>query len=248
MGNYNSQYESYYSNMVNRRKSYNYGINNKDKFKVKGNFFIKRLQRELIGIFILFISILFCKIISTPQTVYAYNYSKDILNKNFDYSSAINNIKNIDLKNLESKVSDWIDGAKTKIFGGKTIKEKLKTDFRVPVENAMNITKDKDIKDGVDIFAESGTEILAVFDGKVKECGEDNKLGKYIVIDHGSGIETKYAKLNEISFKKGDIITKGEVLGKVQSPSDGLSSFLHFELTYMGESLNPEDYLNLSRK
>lgn len=248
MGNYNSQYESYYSNMVNKRKNYNFGNNNKDNFKLDGKYFIRRLQRDLIGIFILLIFVLFCKIISTPQTTYVFNYSKSILNTNFDYLSTVNNIKSLDFKSLESKVSDWIDGAKTKIIGGKTLKEKLKTDFRIPVENAIDITKDKDLKEGVDISVQRDSEILAVFGGKVKECGDDNKLGKYIIIDHGSGIETKYTKLKEITFKKGEIITKGEVIGKVIESNNGLSSFLHFELSYMGESLNPQDYLSFSKQ
>jgi murein DD-endopeptidase MepM/ murein hydrolase activator NlpD len=248
MGNYNSQYESYYSSMVNRRKNYNYGLNKKNNFKLDGNFFMRRLQRDLIGIFILFAFVLFCKMISTPQTVYAYNYSRSYLSKSFDYESAINNLKNLDIKGLESKVYDWIDRAKTKVTGGKTLKEKLKTDFRIPVENATNITKDKVLKDGIDISVQSDTEILAVFGGKVKDCGVDNKAGKYIIIDHGSGIESKYTKLNDIILKKGDVITKGQVLGKVEESSNKLSSFLHFELSYMGESLNPEDYLSFSKK
>lgn len=247
MGNYNSQYESYYGSMVNKRKNYN-GLNKKNKFIFDGNFFIKRFQRDLIGIFILFSFVLLCKIISTSETVYAYNYSKSILNKSFDYEAVIKSLKTLDINSLENKVSDLLDTAKTKITGGKTFKEKLKTEFIAPVENASNITKDTILKDGVDISLQSGTEIFAVFEGKVKELGEDTKNGKYIIIDHGSGIETKYSKLNEISFKKGDTITKGQVLGKVEATDKNETPFLHFELSYMGESLNPQDYLSFWNK
>lgn len=249
MGSYNSQYESYYRGMVNKRRNDNYGINKKSKFILNGNFLLRRLQRDLIGIFILFLFVLFCKVIQIPQTVYAYNYSKSILNTSFDYKAAIKNIGNLDMKNLEEKVSDWLDTAKTKITGGKTLKEKLKTDFIAPVEETSNISKDKVLKDGIDIFVEKDAEVFAVFGGKVKELGEDENNGKFIIIDHGSGIETKYSKLNEVTFKKGDMITKGQVLGKVEaSTKNASSSFLHFELSYMGESLNPEDYLNFSNK
>jgi murein DD-endopeptidase MepM/ murein hydrolase activator NlpD len=243
MGNYNSQYESYYGSMVNKRKSYK-GLNKKSKFIVDGSFFIKRLQRDLIGIFILFMFVILCKTISTSQTVYAYNYSKAILNRSFDYETAINRLKTLDINSLESKFSDFLDTAKTKIIGGKTLKERIKTDFIAPVENTSSIKKDTILKDGVDISLNSGAEIFAVFEGKVKDIGEDTKNGKYIIIDHGSGIETKYSKLNEISFKKGDAITKGQVLGKVEEANKNETPFLHFELSYMGESLNPEDYLS----
>lgn len=244
MGNYNSQYESYYSSMVNKRKKYNYGINHRESFKIDGNFFIKRAVRDLIGVFILFVFVLGCKLISTPQTTVAYNYSKSILEQNFDYKTAINAIKNMNAKGIENKITDWIDTTKTKIIGGKTLKERLKADFIIPVEGVINVSKDNQLKDGIDISAKAGTEILASFDGKVKECGEDNKQGKYIIIDHGGGIETKYTKLSDITLKKGDGIKKGEVIGKVEGTSSELASYLHFELSYMGESLNPEDYLN----
>jgi len=249
MGNYSSQYESYYSGMVNRRKNNNYGINKKNRFTLDGNFFIKRLQRDLFGVFVLFLFVLICKTIQVPQTTYAYSYSKSLLNKSFDYEAVLISLKKLDMKTIETNVSDWLDTAKTKITGGKTMKEKLKTDFTSPVEGTFNITKDKVLKDGIDISVQSGTEIFSVYGGKIKETGEDTKNGKYIIIDHGSGIETKYGKLKEIAFKNGDIITKGQVIGRiVASNNNAAASFLHFELSYMGDSLNPEDYLNLSNK
>ncbi|MFL0267792.1 M23 family metallopeptidase [Candidatus Clostridium radicumherbarum] len=246
MGSYNSQYESYYNGMVNRRKNNSYGFNKKNKFILDGNFFLKRLQRDLIGVFVLFILVLACKIVHTSQTTYAYSYSKSLINSSFDYEAALSNVKNLDMKVLETKVSDWMDTAKTKITGGKTIKETLKSDYMSPVAGTLAISKDKVLKDGIDISVPSGTEIFSVYGGKIKEIGEDAKNGKYIIIDHGSGIETKYSKLNQIAFKNGDSITKGQVIGKIAALNNTASSFLHFELSYMGESLNPEEYLNLT--
>lgn len=246
MGSYNSQYESYYNGMVNRRKNSSYGFNKKNKFVLDGNFLLKRLQRDLIGVFALLLLVLVCKIVHTPQTTYAYSYTKTLLNNSFNYETTLSNIKNLDMKGLETKVSDWMDTAKTKITGGKTIKETLKTDYMSPVAGILTISKDKVLKDGIDISVPSGTEIFSVYGGKIKETGEDSKNGKYIIIDHGSGIETKYSKLNQIAFKNGESISKGQVIGKIAAANNTASSFLHFELSYMGESLNPEDYLNLT--
>lgn len=63
------------------------------------------------------------------------------------------------------------------------------------------------------------------------------------MIDHGEGIETKYGHLNLLSVKKGIEVKKGEVIGKSGNTGKSTGPHLHFELLYMGESKNPEDYI-----
>lgn len=248
MGNYNAQYESYYGNMINRRRNYNYGSGKQESFKLDKDFFIRRMFRDLIGVCALSIFILSIKIVSTPQTVLAYNYSKSIVNENFDYKSALSSIRGLDAKGLENKITDWIDNTKSKITGGKTLKEKLKSDFIIPVAGNVNTSSSKTIKDGIDIAASRAADVLSVYEGRVKEIGQDSKLGKYVVIDHGSGIETEYANLSDIACKEGDSLKKGQVIGKaVSNTGTNLSSF-HFQLSYMGESLNPIEYLSFGTK
>jgi murein DD-endopeptidase MepM/ murein hydrolase activator NlpD len=257
MGSYNSQYENYYSSLVNKRKSYGgYSYNKNTSSKFNGNFVLKRLTRELIGVFILFLFVIGCKTIVTPETTSTYKYFKEVLNKNYDYKLILSNIQNMDVKTAEEKTMDWMENIKSKITGGKTLKDKLKTNFLLPVEGnivsafgeASSINKnEKEVNQGINIDVKDGQEVISPYEGKVKDCGENNELGKFIVIDHGSGIETKYGHLSDIVVKKDSMLKKGEVIGKAGNNGKPSVPGLYFELLYMGENKNPEEYLSFNK-
>lgn len=259
MGNYNSQYESYYNTLVNKRKNYgnySYGLGNNHKFGINNNFILKRLTRDLIGVFILFVFVIGCKLVVTPQTKAVYDYAKKMLNINFDYNKAIITIKNLDTKNFEEKVTNWLEDVKSKIVGGKTIKEQIQENFILPVEGTIissfgekidSANNENKFNEGINIEAKIGTEVVCPFNGEVKDCGEEAALGKYILIDHGNGIETKYGNLSEVLVKNGEQLNKGVVIGKIGNSGKVTVPYLYFELMYMGENKNPEEYLNFNK-
>jgi murein DD-endopeptidase MepM/ murein hydrolase activator NlpD len=256
MGSYNSQYESYYSSMVNKRRNYG-GYNYSSKksnvvFRFDRNFVIRRLTQELIGVFILFTFVITCKLIVTPETKAAYNYSKEVLNTNYEVAKIVTTFKEFDYKNVETKVIEGLESLMIKISGGKSIKDEINMDYIAPITDNIILgfgetTKDlsgAEVKhEGIDIAASEGTEVVCPSKGKVKSTGQDEKSGKYIVIDHGNGIETKLANLSEVLVGSGDSIEKGQVIGKSGSAGNSASAHLHFELLYMGESKNPEEYI-----
>jgi murein DD-endopeptidase MepM/ murein hydrolase activator NlpD len=252
MGSYNSQYESYYSTLINKRKNnggYRNGGYRSNSFKLDGNFFFKRLIRDLIGVFILFVFVITCKFIITPQTEAAYKYSKEVLNKSYDYTVILNSIKNFDIMDVEEKTMDWMENIKVKLTGGQTLKDKLKDSFILPAEGAIidTTTSEKKGNGGIDIDVKEGTEVVCSYEGKVKDFGEDIQLGKYIVINHGEGIETKYAHLSEILVKQEAAIKKGDIIAKSGCTGDTTTPSLHFELLYMGENKDPQDYLSFAK-
>ncbi|SKA75337.1 Peptidase family M23 [Clostridium sp. USBA 49] len=260
MGNYNSQYESYYSSLINKKKKkdyYNYKSNDSSIFKFDKNYIFKRLVRELIGVFILFIFVISCKTLVTPKTKEIYSYSKKIVNENLNYNSVLASAKTINLKSIEEKSINWIENIKTKLTGEKIIKNKINNEFILPVEGSIiskfgeeitNLNGEKKVHEGIDISINNNSEIICPYEGKVKSIGEDKSLGKYIIIDHGNGIETKYGALGDILVKNEELLSKGTVIGKSGSNNESKSPHLHFELMYMGENKNPEEYINFSQK
>ncbi|MBL4935212.1 M23 family metallopeptidase [Clostridium sp. YIM B02515] len=246
MGNYNSQYENYYSSLVKKKsyRGYNYANGGRGELNTYGNYFLKRLFRDLIGVFILFIFIIICKLVVTPQTTLIYNYSKTVVNKNYDYNTMINNIKTLDLKKLEDSSTDFLENVKTKLTGIKPLKDRLKNEFQIPVEGNIISSFSNKSNSGIDIGAKNGTEVISPSEGKIKDLGENEQLGKYIVIDHGKGIETKYSSLSEVFIKKDDVIQKGQVIAKTGDVPKSGTPHLHFEVLYMGENKNPEDYIS----
>ncbi|MBZ9688236.1 endopeptidase [Clostridium estertheticum] len=100
MGNYNTQYQSYYNNLAKKQRgTNNFSSESMGQSRI-WDFYIKRLTRELIGVLILFMLVIMCKVVVTTKTQYAYNYSKNVLNKKYDYSILINKAKGFKIKDI----------------------------------------------------------------------------------------------------------------------------------------------------
>jgi murein DD-endopeptidase MepM/ murein hydrolase activator NlpD len=96
---------------------------------------------------------------------------------------------------------------------------------------------------GIDISSFEGDDILATADGTVKETGEDPQLGRYLVLDHGQGIETLYAHCSSVTCERGQQIKQGDVIAKVGSTGNATGSHLHFEVLMDGQPVDPESWL-----
>jgi murein DD-endopeptidase MepM/ murein hydrolase activator NlpD len=59
-------------------------------------------------------------------------------------------------------------------------------------------------------------------------------------LDHGHGVSTIYAHLDEILVKKGDFIKKGQIIGKVGSTGRATGPHLHFGMNWLGTKIDPE--------
>lgn len=103
--------------------------------------------------------------------------------------------------------------------------------------------RDGKFHQGLDITADTDTPITASLTGTVKEAGENDSYGKYVLIDHGSGIETRYAHCNSISVKQGDHVNMGDEIAKVGSTGDSSGPHVHLELLIDGTPYNPQTVL-----
>lgn len=220
-----------------------------------GSYIAKRLRRELIGVLCLFLLVIFCKTIVTPQTTAVYNYSKQVVNKSYSYTELIDNIENTYYSDIQESVENYIEGIKVKITGGKTFKEKIKERFIPPYDGVVTsnfgnrtneLSGKKEFHQGVDIYAEEDSDVRASYDGKIKDCGENETLGKYILINHGGGIETRYGHLKEIKVNKNDSIKKGDIIARSGLTGESKDHHIHFEVLYMGQVKDPLDYIEFS--
>ncbi len=97
---------------------------------------------------------------------------------------------------------------------------------------------------GIDIAADSGTEILCYLDGTVEKRALSSSYGYYLCIDHGDGLKTLYAHASELLCYEGDKVKKGQVIGLVGDTGRATGPHLHFEVYENGETVNPEKYLS----
>ena len=96
------------------------------------------------------------------------------------------------------------------------------------------------------IKAEKGTEVKASCGGTVTHVAENKRYGKQIILDMGKGYKMTYGQLTDIPYKKGDIVEKGSILGKIAEPTDYFTlegSHLYMEMTLHGKAVNPTEYL-----
>ncbi len=94
---------------------------------------------------------------------------------------------------------------------------------------------------GIDFAAPKGTDIKSPADGYVTLAENGFYFtGGSIILDHGHGVSTIYAHLDEILVKKGDFIKKGQIIGKVGSTGRATGPHLHFGMNWFGTKIDPE--------
>ncbi len=98
---------------------------------------------------------------------------------------------------------------------------------------------------GIDIAAPKGTEILSPTNGFVKLVSDNMFFtGKTIVIDHGLGLISIFAHLNNISVTVGEKINQGQKIGEVGMTGRATGPHLHWGI-YLGSTpVDPEIFLN----
>ena len=105
----------------------------------------------------------------------------------------------------------------------------------------------KRIHQGLDLFAEIGTPVLASRSGRVAAAAQNNGIGKFVIIKHPDSIATIYGHLSEIFVKKNQFVRQGEIIGSVGKTGNAnfrdIQPHLHFEVKRNGIPLDPLSYL-----
>ena len=98
---------------------------------------------------------------------------------------------------------------------------------------------------GVDFAAPRGTPVKAVLSGEVIFAGWMPLTGNTVVIDHGWGLMSLYAHLSEVDVKRGQLVRRGEVIGKVGSTGRSTGPHLHLGVYLNDTSVDPLEFLKL---
>lgn len=103
---------------------------------------------------------------------------------------------------------------------------------------------------GIDISGAnaSGKLVVAGAAGTVTEAGwSTGGYGNYVKISHGNGVETLYAHMldNSIMVNVGDVVQKGQTIGRVGNTGYSFGAHLHFEVRVNGNRLDPAPFLGL---
>ena len=100
---------------------------------------------------------------------------------------------------------------------------------------------------GVDFDGNKGADILTVASGVVIFAGRHPAYGNMIDIDHGNGYVTRYAHNDKNLVTVGDVVTGGQLIGKMGATGRATGSHLHFEVWFEGKAINPKKFVSVIR-
>ena len=110
------------------------------------------------------------------------------------------------------------------------------------------VTKKWRFHHGIDLAGTWQENIKVSADGVVTFAGYHGSFGKVIRIRHNYGIKTTYGHLAKILVKKGQIVSEGQVIGKMGRTGRVDGAHLHYEISVNGKSKDPAIYFSIGRK
>jgi murein DD-endopeptidase MepM/ murein hydrolase activator NlpD len=105
------------------------------------------------------------------------------------------------------------------------------------------LTKSRTPHPGLDIAVPQNSYIRASGPGFIKTAGEDSIYGKYIVIDHGSGLETVYGHAARLLVTQGSRVKRLQIIALSGSSGQSTAPHLHFEVRRNGAAIDPYQYV-----
>ncbi len=109
------------------------------------------------------------------------------------------------------------------------------------------VTKKWRFHHGIDLAGTWQENISVSADGIVIFAGYLGTFGKVIRIKHNFGIMTTYGHLAKIKVKKGDIVSEGQVIGKMGRTGRVDGAHLHYEISVNGKSKNPALFFKIGK-
>lgn len=97
--------------------------------------------------------------------------------------------------------------------------------------------------EGIDIATPMGTPIVAPAGGVVIQVGTEPGYGKIVSINHGYGIETRYAHCSKILVHVGQRVKRGQEIALVGSTGISTGPHLHYEVLVNHKHVNPLKYV-----
>ncbi|MBN1327803.1 MAG: M23 family metallopeptidase [Candidatus Cloacimonetes bacterium] len=101
---------------------------------------------------------------------------------------------------------------------------------------------------GIDLACPYGTEVKAAGNGKIALTGDYYYNGKFVLIDHGGGLNSIYMHLSEITVNIDDPVDKGTVIGLVGSTGRSTGAHLHWGVDWNGRRIDPALFLEMQER
>jgi septal ring factor EnvC (AmiA/AmiB activator) len=95
------------------------------------------------------------------------------------------------------------------------------------------------VYNGINVRAEKGTSVKAVFDGKVLYAGELEGYGNLVIVGHGKEYHSLYGHLYSINVAVNKVVKTGDVIALSGDSGSLEGDTLYFELRKNGKPIEP---------
>lgn len=92
---------------------------------------------------------------------------------------------------------------------------------------------------GLDYGGPVGDPVVATRSGRVAEAGQNGADGKFVRLDHGGGLASRYTHLSAIAVEPGVCVARGAAIGAMGSTGLATGPHLHFEVLSTGRLIDP---------
>ena len=101
----------------------------------------------------------------------------------------------------------------------------------------------REMHEGLDIATHVKAPVLATANGIVIRANSHRGYGKFVEIDHGYGVVTRYGHNSKNLVKVGQKVKRGEVIALVGNTGRSTGPHLHYEVHLNGVPVNPVRYI-----
>jgi murein DD-endopeptidase MepM/ murein hydrolase activator NlpD len=101
---------------------------------------------------------------------------------------------------------------------------------------------DQQVHLGYDLSSTQHADVIAANDGKVVYAAPLGIYGNCIVVDHGYALQSIYGHLSQIDVHEGDMVKRGQSMGKSGMTGMAGGDHVHFSMQLEGIQIDPKEW------
>src|SRR6476646_8371141 len=101
---------------------------------------------------------------------------------------------------------------------------------------------DQQVHLGYDLSITQHVGVEATNDGRVVYAAPLGIYGNCIVVDHGFGLQSIYGHMSEIDVHEGDMVKRGQIMGKSGMTGMAGGDHIHFSMQLEGIQIDPKEW------
>lgn len=96
---------------------------------------------------------------------------------------------------------------------------------------------------GIDLVNKIGTPVKASASGRVVFAGKELYWGNAVFIEHRDGIVSKYGHMSEIKIRRGESVSRGDVIGLIGMSGRTTGPHLHYQIEIGDKAVDPAKFV-----